>query len=57
MAKARKKSTRKKSSIAGKCKRVQAKGGARIICWGANGKIKSNKPATPKRKARKRTRR
>jgi len=54
MAKARKKSTKKKSSIAGKCKRVVVGGKARIMCWGANGKIKSNKPAT---KARKRARR
>lgn len=57
MAKARKKSTRKKSSSAGKCKRVVVGGKARIMCWGANGKIKSNKAAGAKRKTRKRARR
>jgi hypothetical protein len=46
MAKARKKSTKKKSSVAGTCRTLRmGKAGMRTICWGMNGKIKSNKPA------------
>lgn len=51
-------------SMAGKCKVVRGSGGTRKVCWGRNGKIKSNTPArgtsglgaTRKRKATSRKR-
>jgi hypothetical protein len=33
-------------SMAGKCKVVRGSGGARKVCWGANGRIKSNVAAS-----------
>lgn len=44
---ARKRARRRRSKMAGKCKVVSIKGqGRRKLCWGRNGRIKSNRKAS-----------